>query len=461
MQQVQENKMGTMPVLRLLLGMSVPSIISMLIHSLYNIVDSVYVSMLGEEALTAVTLAFPIQMLMIAFATGTGVGVSSLISRRLGQRMQKQANDAATHGLILNALSSLLFVAFGLYFSEGFLRLFSQNEAVISMGIDYLSVVTVYCSMMFVEIMIGRILQATGNMLSPMLFMLAGAVTNIILDPIMIFGLLGFPALGVRGAAVATVIGQAVSLLFALCVLIFKKHDVKISFKRFRIKFKTIGHIYAVGLPTVLMQSLTSVMTTGLNAILVGFSETAVSVLGIYFRLQSFVFMPIFGLTQGTLPVIGYNYGAGNKDRLLCAFGYACAIAVGIMAVGMSVFQFFTPQLMALFNASEQMLQIGVPALRLISLCFIPAALVIMMLVSFQALGYGKYSLIVAFLRQIVMMLPLAFILSRLLGVFGVWVAFPLAESVCFTASTALFIRLYRRNIRTLTPRAETADEAL
>lgn len=453
-QQMKKNKMGTAPIFNLIISMSIPAMFSMLVQSLYNIVDSMFVAQLGEEALAALSLAFPIQMLMIAAAVGTGVGVNSLVSRRLGQGLQDEANNAATHGFFLAFMNWLLFALLGFFLTEPFFRSFSDNPNIVSTGCDYIYVVTIFSFGIFIQVDLEKTLQATGNMIYPMLFQLTGAITNIILDPIMIFGLLGFPALGVTGAAIATVIGQVLSMLLSLYVIFRKNHEIRITLKNFKFHGKTVKDIYQVGLPAIIMQSIMSVMVGGLNAILITFSEAAVAVLGAYYKLQSFIFMPVFGLTQGLMPIMGYNYGARNKQRLTDTLRIGAIIAMLIMAIGTTIFMLIPNQLLMIFNASENMLQIGVPALRIISLCFIAAAMGIIFSTLFQALGNGVYSLIVSILRQLFVILPAAYLLGKIaLGY--VWYAFPIAEVVSFIVSALLFKHIYTSRIKFLKPQQE------
>ena len=451
MQQVsQENKMGTMPVLRLIINMSLPAMFSMLVQSLYNVVDSIFVSWVSEEALTAVSLAFPVQTVLIAVGVGTGVGVSSLISRRLGAARQQEANDAASHGLVLEVLSSIIFILFGLFCARPFIQMFTQNATIVEHGTTYLSIVTILSVGSMVQICCEKIIQGTGNMIWPMIFQLTGAITNIILDPIMIFGYFGFPAMGVAGAAIATVAGQFVACGLSIYVLLKKDHEVKISLRGFRFKGATIREIYSVGAPSIVMQSIASVLTSCMNMILVGFSETAVSVLGVYYKLQSFVLMPLFGLTQGVMPIMGYNFGAGIKRRLMDALRWGMIIGLGIMVLGTLIFQFGAGWLLSIFNANENMLAMGIPALRTMSLCFIPATGGIIMSTFFQATGHGVYSLIISLIRQLVVILPVAYLLS-LTGVLGnVWWAYPIAEAVALAMSIIMTMHLYRTQIKDL-----------
>lgn len=449
MSEVKENKMGSTPMLRLIASMSLPAVFSMLVQSLYNVVDSIFVAKISSEALTAVSLAFPIQQLIISLAVGTGVGVNSLVSRRLGERRQQDADRAATHGVVLAFLTSLFFAAFGLLATDWFFGLFSQNQNIIQLGSTYLSIVCVCSFAPFVQIALEKTLQATGNMIYPMLFMLVGCVTNIILDPIMIFGLFGFPKMGIAGAALATVIGQIFSMIFSLYVIFRKDHAVEVKLRGFRFNSTTVRDIYSVGVPSMIMQSIGSFLVMGLNQILAAFSETAISVLGVYYKLQSFIFMPAFGLTHGLMPIMGYNYGARNKQRLMLAFRYGCIIIAAIMLTGTVLFWVAPALLLQIFDESGQMLSIGVPAFRTISLCFVPSGFGIIFSTMFQAVGKGKNSLFISVLRQLVIILPAAYLLSKIsLG--AVWFAFPLAEVAALTAGLLLFARFYKLHIRDL-----------
>jgi putative MATE family efflux protein len=447
----KENKMGTKPMLSLILGMSLPAMFSMFVQSLYNVVDSYFVAQLSEKALTAVSLAFPVQMLMISIAIGTAVGLNSLISRRLGEKKQKDADIAATHGIVLAFLSWIVFVILGLFLVKPFIGLFTSDPEIYQMGCDYTQICTIVSVGIFVEANLERIIQATGNMIYPMIFLLVGAVTNIILDPIFIFGLLGVPAMGISGAAVATVAGQVLSAIVALIVCLTKDHEVHISLKGFRFNGAIIRDIYSVGIPAMIMQSIGSVLMAALNGILATFNDTAVAFYGIYYKLQSFVFMPVFGLTQGVMPIMGYNYGAGNKKRLLKCFKIGTIFAVVIMAIGTIIFWVFPTELLRIFKASDQMLEMGVPALRIISLCFLPAAIGILCSTLFQAVGLGKNSLLVSILRQLVVIVPVAYLLSKIsLG--AVWYSFPIAETVSLLASIWLAWLVYKNRIQNLTP---------
>ena len=454
--ELSQNKMGTARMFPLILSMAVPAMFSMLVQALYNIVDSYFVSQVSEKGLAAISLAFPIQNLLIAFGVGTAVGVTSLISRRLGQGRQDEADSAATHGILLSLCTYVLFALYGAFFTTPFFRMFESDPEIVQMGDTYISICCIFSFGLFVEISLEKILQATGNMIWPMIFQLVGAVSNIILDPILIFGMFGMPAMGVAGAAIATVGGQIIAMIFSIVVVVLREHAVRITFRGFRPHWRTVRDIYTVGLPAIVMQSIGTVMTMALNGILSAFSTAAYTVFGLYFKLQSFVFMPVFGLTQGLMPIMGYNYGARNKKRLLSALKQGCVIALIIMTLGLLVFLLFPAQLLGIFNASRELLEIGVPALRIIASCFLFAALGIVSSTLFQAVGRGVYSLIVSLMRQLVVLVPAAWVLARITGeVNAVWGAFPIAEVFSLIASIFLFLRLYRKEIRVL----ETARE--
>lgn len=439
-----------MPVKRLLVTMSLPMIISMLVQALYNIVDSVFVSMINQAALTAVSMAFPIQNLLIAVSAGTCVGVNALLSRSLGERNAKNANLAAVNGLFLAFVSFLFFALFGIFGARFFFESQTDNPVIIEYGIQYLQIVCIFSFGLFGEMMFERILQSTGQTFYCMITQGTGAIINIILDPILIFGLLGVPAMGIRGAAAATVFGQIVAMVLAAMLNHAKNKDVRISFKGFSPHKRTISIIYQVGVPSIIMQSISSVMTFGLNKILISFSETAVAVFGVYFKLQSFIFMPIFGLNNGMIPIIAYNYGARNKKRIMETVRLSIGIAVGIMLIGLAVFQLMTPQLLMLFQADADMLSIGVPALRIISLSFLFAGYCIIVGSVFQAMGNGVYSLIVSIARQLVCILPLAYFFAQVFGLHAVWYSIPLAEITSVVLSSILFRKIYVEKIKPL-----------
>ncbi len=448
--QPEQNKMGTMPVNRLLISMSLPMIISMLVQAMYNIVDSIFVARLGEEALAAVSMAFPVQSLLIAVSAGTCVGVNALLSRSLGEQDQPAAQKAAVNGIFLAILGTVVFAAFGLFGARFYFSNQTDDPLIIEYGVQYLQICLIFSFGLFLEMMLERIIQSTGRTIYNMYSQGFGAITNIILDPIMIFGLFGFPRLGIRGAAIATVLGQIFAMGLSLIFNLKKNTDVSISMRGFSPDGPTIRTIYAVGVPSIIMQSISSVTTYGMNQILIGFSATAVTVFGVYFKLQSFVFMPVFGLNNGMIPIISYNYGARDRKRIMDTARLSIAIAVSIMLVGFGIFQLFPAQLLLLFDASERMLEIGVPALRIISLSFLFAGYCIIVGSVFQALGNGVYSLITSVARQLVCILPIAYAFSRIWGLHAVWYSFPLAEIMSVVLSTALFVRIYRQKIRPL-----------
>lgn len=452
---VKENKMGVVPIPRLLFTMAVPAICSMTLQAVYNIVDSFFVAQISERALAAVTLVFPIQMLVIAVGIGTGIGINSLIARRLGEKRFDEANSAATHGFVLAVVNWIVFLLFTLLFSRMFYTAYSDSQDLVEQALAYSNVVTGLSIFLFMQSTCEKVLQATGNMVMPMVSNMIGCVVNIILDPILIFGYFGFPEMGVEGAAIATVIGQFCGMLTIAGFLFLREHAVKIQFRGFRLSKRTVRDIYSVGLPSMLMQAIPSFVTVFLNAILISFSETAVSVLGVYFRIQSFVFMPVFGLNQGSTPIMGYNYGARNRERLMKTLKLALFTAIIIMAIGLVVFQLFPGQIMSIFNASETMISMGKTAMRLLSLCFIPAAFGIVFATLFQALGFGTYSLIITLLRQLIIILPVAYVLSRFIGVTGVWLSYPIAEVFSLTCSLLFFRRIYRRQIQTIPLQSE------
>ncbi len=447
-ENTQENKMGAMPVNRLLISMSLPMMISMLVQALYNIIDSIFVSRINENALTAVSLAFPLQSLMIAFGVGTGVGINALLSRALGEKDSEKVNKAAVNGIFLDGVNFVIFLLIGLFATTPFYLSQTGDAEIFSYGKQYLSIVCCCSLGMFTQFVFERLLQSTGKTFYTMLTQGMGALINIILDPIFIFGYFGLPAMGVAGAAIATVIGQTVAGIAAVAVNLKKNTEIKLQFRGFRPDMAIIGEIYKVGVPSIIMQSIGSFMTYGMNQILLAFTSTAATVFGVYFKLQSFVFMPIFGLNNGMVPIVAYNFGARNKERLTRTVKLSMVYAVCLMAAGFLVFQIFPAQLFAMFDASETMLAIGVPALRIISLSFVLAGFGIVSGSVFQALGNGVYSLIVSVARQLLVLLPVAFLLSLTGNLNAVWWAFPIAELVSFGVSVFFLIRIYRGVIR-------------
>ena len=444
-----ENKMGTMPEGRLIITMSFPIMLSMLVQALYNIVDSAFVARISEDALTAVSLAFPVQLLMIAVATGTGVGVNALLSRRLGQKKQEEANAVAANGVFLSVCFWLVFAVLGLLFGRGFIALFTDIPAVIEMGTSYVTVVTVASCGVFLLFVAERLMQATGNTVYHMVTQLIGAVLNCILDPILIFGLLGCPALGTTGAALATVLSQIIAMGIGFFINVRFNHDVRLHLRGFRPDRGILGEIVRIGLPAAVQQSLLSVLTIGLNRILMPFSQTAVSFYGVYYKLQNFLFMPVYGLNNALIPMIGYNYGAKNRRRIERITRYALYLAVGIMAAGTILFELIPVPLLRLFDASSAMLALGVPAIRIISVSFCFAGASVILSGCMQGLGRGSESLWVALLRQPIVVLPAAVALSHI-SLTAVWFAFPLAEAVGLAAALLLHRHVARRLLEPL-----------
>ena len=425
---LRENKMGTMPENKLLLSMAVPMMISMLVQALYNIVDSIFVSRICEDALTAVSMAFPWQNIVIAIAVGFGVGINALLSRALGQKNAERVNQVAVNGLLLAGLSYLLVLVAGLIGIRAYMRTQTDIETIVNYGITYLNI-CILCSFgVFVEITFERFLQATGRTVYSMITQLTGAITNIILDPILIFGLLGFPKLGIAGAAWATVIGQCVGAVVAVMLNHFKNPEVHLRLWHIRPNGRLMGEITAISIPSIIMSCISSLTCFVMNMILIAYSSTAVAVFGVYFKLQSFVFMPVFGLNNGMVPIIAYNYGAQKPERIHKTIRLGMVYAVAIMLVGLLVFQLIPKQLLLMFDASDAMLGIGAPALRIMSLAFVFAGVGIASSSACQAFGYSVYSMLISIARQIVVLIPAAYLLS-LTGVLrSIWFAFPIAE---------------------------------
>lgn len=452
-----------MPIPRLLITMSLPMMISMLVQALYNIVDSMFVAKLSEDALTAVSLAFPVQALMISIASGTGVGINALLSKNLGEKDFKGADRAASNGVFLAIISSILFMILGFAGSRLFFTIQTDNPLIIEYGTQYMSIITIFCGGIFMQITFERLMQSTGKTFYNMITQGLGAIINIILDPIMIFGLFGFPRLEVAGAAIATVTGQVIAVCLSIFFNCTKNKEIHLTIRRFRPNKRTILTIYKVGFPSIIMQSIGSVMTFGMNKILFMFSSTAVAVFGAYFKLQSFIFMPIFGLNNGMTPIIAYNYGARNKKRITDTIRLSAIISVAIMLVGLVVFQLKADFLLKnLFEASDNMLEIGIPALQIISIHFPIAGFSIIASSSFQALGNGVYSLIISAARQLIVLLPVAFIFASVFGLSMVWWAFPIAEVISTSLSFIMLRRIYKRQIKPLDEikgAAATVDE--
>lgn len=447
------NKMGYAKMLPLILKMSLPAMFSMTVMALYNVVDSIFVGNIpkyGKIGLNAISLAMPLQLLVIAFAVGTATGANSLIARRLGAGNQKEADSAATHSLILGLFTWIVFIFIGLFAVKPFLSIpmFNCHDKAFEYGTQYLTIVLCLSGFSMVQVSIEKSLQATGDMIFPMLTQLAGALTNLIFDPLFIYGVGPFPKLEVMGAAIATVLGQFVGMVFALIIIFVKKNKVKITFKGFRINFTTIKNIYSVGFPSIIMQSVSSFMIFGMNSMLIDVGQT---VFGIYFKLQSFVFMPCFGLNQGLLPIMGFNYGAKNKKRLYSAIKNGILIAMIIMSIGVILFMTMPDKLIAMFNSDPEIIRVGVPAFRIICLCFIPAAIGIVFISAFQATGKGFRALILSFTRQLILILPIAFVISQIFGSQDwIWLSFPLSEIGSLALAFVLFINLTKTDFKKL-----------
>ena len=441
-----ENKMGTMPIGKLLFNMSLPMMISMLVQALYNIVDSIFVAKLSENALTAVSLAFPLQTLLIAVGTGTGVGMNALLSKSLGEKNFKKANATASNAAVLYFFSYLVFFILGFTIVRPFYasQIGNADQEIMELGIEYLSTVVIFSFGLLAQVFFERLLTSTGRTIFSMTSQLTGAITNIILDPILIFGLLGAPKMGVTGAAVATVIGQCVAALVAGFCNHRYNHDVKLKFHGFRLDFHIIGTIYAVGIPTIIMQSIGSVMTYCMNRILIEFSSTATAVFGVYFKLQSFFFMPVFGLNNGITPIIAYNYGAGQRKRMLKTIKLSMLVAFCLTFIGFLCFEGIPQILLSLFNASDDMLAIGIPALRIIGIHYLIAWFCIVSGTVFQALGKAFFSMIVSIMRQLFVLIPVAYILAKLGGLHVVWWSFPIAEVISLMVSSFFLVRINR-----------------
>lgn len=443
----QENKMGVMPIGKLIITMSLPIMASMLVQALYNIVDSVFVAKISENALTAVSMAFPIQNLMIAVGTGTGVGVNALLARNLGAKDYKNVNKIAENAVFLTVMSYLAFLFIGIFGAEIFFRSQTDIEEIIVYGTQYVRICACISFGLFTQIMFERMLQATGKTFYSMLSQGLGAIINIILDPILIFGLFGLPKMGVMGAAFATVIGQIIGGAFAIILNQKVNKEIRISMKGFRPDGRLIKQIYIIGIPSIIMASIGSVMNYGMNKILMGFTSTATAVFGVYFKLQSFIFMPVFGLNNGVIPIVSYNYGAKNRERVLKAIKTSIVMAMVIMIAGLIIFQTIPDVMLKMFDASETMLSIGVPALRIISLSFVFAGFCIGCSSIFQALGYAIYSMIMSVARQLLVLLPAAYLLSLTGKVDLVWLSFPLAEIASLAVCIFYLVRVNKNVI--------------
>lgn len=462
--EANENKMGVMPVKKLLVTMAAPMILSMLIQALYNIVDSAFVSRISQDALTAISLAFPMQNLMIAVATGTGVGINAMLSKSLGEKDEKNVKLAARNGVFLAICSYAVFLLVGLFGTRAFFLAQGVSESIVDLGVKYLSICLVLSFGIFVEITFERLLQSTGKTVYSMITQSLGAVINIILDPILIFGLFGFPEMGISGAALATVIGQIIAGVAAVVINHMKNREISVKFKGFKPHGKTILRIYSVGFPSILMVAISSLMTMTLNKVFIGgFTEkigaaatvgtTAVAVLGIYFKLQSFIFMPIFGLNNGMVPIVAYNYGAKKRSRVTQTVKLGICFAEAMMFIGFLAFQFAGGVLLDIFEVPdnmEAMRAIGIPALKIISVHFLVAGFNIVCSSFFQAMGNGVYSLVISVARQLVVLLPAAFLLSLSGEVSLVWWAFPVAEIMSLILSSFFLRKIYGQKLKNL-----------
>lgn len=447
--------MGTMPVRKLLISMSLPMMASMLVQALYNIVDSIFVSRVSEAALTAVSISFPIQNLMISLGVGIGVGVNALLSKSLGEGNQKHAQRIALQGIFIELICCLIFILIGFFAMDVFFRGQTNDAEIIALGKDYLSICCIFSVGLFAQLIFERLLQATGRTMLSMISQCTGAITNILCDPLLIFGVpaLGIPAMGVTGAAIATVFGQIVGGIVAIILNVRKNKELRFAVRGFRVDGKVCGSILYIGIPSAIMGSIGSFMTYGINKILFAFGEigkTAAAVFGIYFKLQSFVFMPVFGLNNGMVPIVSFNYGARRADRILQTVRLSAIYAVSIMVVGMAVVQLIPGQLLLLFDASEHMLRIGVPALRIISLCFVFAGFTIVCSSVFQALGNSFFSMIMSITRQLAVLLPAAYVLAHTIGLEAVWYAFPIAEVFCLVIAVLMLRHTYYKVIKPL-----------
>ncbi len=446
----KENKLGTMPVKKLVVSMALPLIVSNLVQALYNIVDSIFVAQINENATKAVSLAFPIQMLIIAVAVGTGVGMSSLMSRKLGEKNFKDAGTAANQGFFLAACGALLFFIFGLFFAEPFFVATTDNTEICEMGSAYLKICCCASLGVFIQINTERILQGTGNATWSMILQIIGAVTNIIMDPILIFGYLGFPAMGVAGAAIATVCGQTVAAILGIFIVIRKTKEFKISLKQMIPNGRMILTIYQVGFPSIIMQALNSVILTVINSLLMPVSELSVWIFGVYFKIQSFVFMPIFGLNNGIIPIIAYNYGARSRKRIAETLRISFVFALTVMALGTLMFWTIPELLLGMFNPTEETLKAGCEAFRIISISFVFSGVAIVCSGTFQALGKGFSSLLISAIRQAIVLLPIFIALLYIVGPEAVYFSYPAAEFVAAVLSVIIMTRTYKKQIKPL-----------
>ena len=443
--KTNENRLGTDPILPLLIKLSIPSIFSMTIQALYNVVDSIYVGRYSKAGLNALSLAFPLQLFLIAISVGTGIGASSLISRLLGRKEKESASRVAEHVLLLSVFYGIVVAIIGIFFSRNLIGIFTDDPALLQMATEYVSIIFMGSMFLFVPVLSSDILRGEGNTFIPMVAMLIGAVINIVLDPFLIFGIGPFPELGAAGAAYATVFSRLVSGIYILYMVIHNDKDIKIDLKKFKFKFTIIKDIYKVGLPAMVMQFLGSFMVAGLNLIVGSYNTDAIAVVGIYFKLQSFVFMPVFGLNQGYMPIIGYNYGFNKPERMKETIKYGLLTAFVITTSGFLLFQFIPQPLVMLFNDDPKLIALGVKALKTISLAFPLIGVAIVASTTFQAVGKGIISLIISFLRQIIILLPAAYILGKIGGLNYIWYSFPISELISGVVLAILFMRTFSK----------------
>src|SRR6056297_1158425 len=441
LQKHTSKRLGTEPIFPLLFRLSIPSIIAMFIQALYNVVDSIYVGRLGTDQLSALSLSFPLQMIIIAIAVGTGIGTSSLISRRLGEGEKEKAANAAEHVILASILYSFVIAMIGFFFSDKLFVIFTDDPNLITLGTEYISIILIGSIALFFPMISNNILRGEGNTFIPMVTMLIGAVLNIILDPFLIYGLWIFPKLGIQGAAIATVSARLLSGIFLVFMLFSDKNELKMDLKTFKFDFNVIKEVYKVGFPAMIMQLLASLMLSGMNRILASFSTTAIAAAGIYFRLQSFVFMPVFGLNQGYMPIVGYNYGHNNPKRMHKTIKLALLIGFVFTMTGFILFQTIPSQLVALFNNDPELIRIGSDALKKISIAFPIIGPAIIISTTFQAMGKGLPSLFFSFLRQIIVLLPMMYLLGQWYGLNNLWYAFPISE-VISVIPAAIWLKL-------------------
>lgn len=439
-----KNPMGYKPIFPLLLSMGLPPMISMLIQSLYNIIDSIFVAKLGEEALTAVSLIYPLQNLALSFSVGIGVAMNAIIARHLGANNDQEASHVATQGLVMSFMSSLIFVVIGLFFIKPFVYMFTNNHNVIQYGIQYGFIVITFAFGSFIHIGIEKMFQASGNMIIPMILQMIGAIVNIVLDPIFIFGYFGIPAMGVTGAAIATVFGQFVACFISIVILIKKPKHLHVSFHQFKIDSKVFQDLLSIAIPSGVMMCLPSVLVSLLNAILATISQVSVAFFGVYFKLQTFVYMPANGVIQGMRPIMSYNYGANQKERMYKTLKVTCLTLFCILTLGTISFFTFPKIILAMFSANEAMLEIGIPGLRILSLSFFLSTFALLMSGVFESLGKGKQSLIISLLRQFLIIIPLSFLLVKPLGLNGIWLTFPLSEFIASVVAFLLFNKVFQ-----------------